>query len=116
MINNDKKILIDNRISTFYLNLAQNKHVLKNTFIYITFLLLSIATSLAQEKKKIIIENSDFIDMNQTEIPGAIVFTGNVRVLHNGVRINCNKAYHFKDEEYIKTFGMYKLTKVILFF
>ena len=43
--------------------------------------------------------------MNQTEIPGAIVFTGNVRVLHNGVKINCNKAYHFKDEEYIKAFG-----------
>ena len=68
-------------------------------------MLLSIASTLAQEKKKIIIENSDFIDMNQTEIPGAIVFTGNVRVLHNGVKINCNKAYHFKDEEYIKAFG-----------
>lgn len=43
--------------------------------------------------------------MNQNEIPGAIVFTGNVRVLHNGVKINCNKAYHFKDEKYIKAFG-----------
>ncbi|HLO73482.1 MAG TPA: OstA-like protein [Flavobacterium sp.] len=78
---------------------------MKKTFFYITFLLLSIASTIAQEKKKIIIENSDFIDMNQTEIPGAIVFTGNVRVLHNGVKINCNKAYHFKDEEYIKAFG-----------
>ena len=46
-----------------------------------------------------------FVDMNQVEIPGAIVFTGNVRVLHNGVRIKCNKAYHFKDEKYIKAFG-----------
>ena len=66
---------------------------------------LVIVNVFAQENKEIIIENSDFIDMNQNEIPGAIVFTGNVRVLHNGVKINCNKAYHFKDEKYIKAFG-----------
>lgn len=101
----DKKNLIINRISSFYLNLTQNKCILKKAYFFITFLVVSISFSYAQEKKKIIIENSDFIDMNQTEIPGAIVFTGNVRVLHNGVKINCNKAYHFKDEEYIKAFG-----------
>lgn len=67
-------------------------------------LLISIS-SFAQDSKKIIIEHSDFIDMNQHEIPGAIVFTGNVSVLHNGVQIKCNKAYHFKDEDYIKAFG-----------
>lgn len=43
--------------------------------------------------------------MNQTEIPGAIIFTGNVRIIHNGVRMFCNKAYHFKDENYVKAFG-----------
>ena len=105
MINNDKKILIDNRISTFYLNLTQNKYVLKKTVLLVAFLLFTIVNVFAQESKEIIIENSDFIDMNQNEIPGAIVFTGNVRVLHNGVKINCNKAYHFKDEKYIKAFG-----------
>jgi lipopolysaccharide export system protein LptA len=101
----DKKNLIINRISSFYLNLTQNNCILKKAYFFITFLVVSLTFSYAQEKKKIIIENSDFIDMNQTEIPGAIVFTGNVRVLHNGVKINCNKAYHFKDEEYIKAFG-----------
>lgn len=78
---------------------------MKNTFFYIVFLLLTINFSSAQEKKKIIIENSDFVDMNQTEIPGATVFTGNVRIIHNGVKMNCNKAYHFKDENYVKAFG-----------
>lgn len=43
--------------------------------------------------------------MNQTEIPGAIVFTGNVRIVHDGIKMKCNKAYHFKDENYIKAFG-----------
>jgi lipopolysaccharide export system protein LptA len=85
--------------------LTQNKSDLKNTFFYIAFLLLSVTFSVAQENKKIIIENSDFVDMNQTEIPGAIVFTGNVRIIHNGVKMFCNKAYHFKDENYIKAFG-----------
>lgn len=85
--------------------MAQNKSELKNTFFYIAFLLLTVTFSTAQEKKKIIIENSDFVDMNQTEIPGAIVFTGNVRIIHNGVRMFCNKAYHFKDENYVKAFG-----------
>ena len=101
----DKKILIDNRISTFYLNLTQNKQVLKKIVVLFAFLLFNVVNIFAQESKEIVIENSDFIDMNQNEIPGAIVFTGNVRVLHNGVKINCNKAYHFKDEKYIKAFG-----------
>lgn len=78
---------------------------MKKIVLFIAYLLFNSVSSLGQESKEIIIENSDFIDMNQNEIPGAIVFTGNVRVLHNGVKINCNKAYHFKDEKYIKAFG-----------
>ena len=105
MLLNDKIFLIINSFSSFYLNLAENKSALKNTFLNIAFLLLSVTFSVAQEKKKIIIENSDFVDMNQTEIPGAIVFTGNVRIIHNGVKMFCNKAYHFKDENYVKAFG-----------
>ena len=66
----------------------------------------------AQEKSsKIIIEYFDFVDKNQIEIPGAIVFTGNVRVLHNGVKITCNKAYHFTDENYVKAFGNVQLVQ-----
>lgn len=85
--------------------MTQNNILLKNIFQYIICLLLISISSFAQESKKIIIEHSDFIDMNQYEIPGAIVFTGNVSILHNGVQIKCNKAYHFKDEDYIKAFG-----------
>jgi lipopolysaccharide export system protein LptA len=104
-LQSDKIFLIISGLSSFYLNLAQNKSDLKNTFFYIAFLLLIVTFSTAQEKKKIIIENSDFVDMNQTEIPGAIVFTGNVRIIHNGVKMFCNKAYHFKEENYVKAFG-----------
>ncbi|RZJ63072.1 MAG: OstA-like protein, partial [Flavobacterium sp.] len=65
----------------------------------------------AQEKKNIVIEYSDFIDGNQTEVPGAVILTGNVRLLHDGVRITCNKVYHFKDENYAKLFGNVKMNQ-----
>jgi lipopolysaccharide export system protein LptA len=86
---------------------ALNLVALKKYFFVLISLLLCAVPVLAQQKKasKIIIEHSDFIDRNQTEIPGAIVFTGNVRVLHDGVKINCNKAYQFENENYIKLFG-----------
>jgi lipopolysaccharide export system protein LptA len=61
--------------------------------------------SVAQEKKKIIIESADFIDHNQQEIPGAVAFIGNVHILHDGVKMSCNKAYKFENENYIKCFG-----------
>ena len=62
-------------------------------------------TSPPKNPNGIKILHSDFIDKNQNEIPGAIIFTGNVQVQHNGVLINCNKAYHYTDEDYIKAFG-----------
>lgn len=65
----------------------------------------------AQEKKTIIIENADFTDRNQTEIPGAIVFTGHVKIVHDGVKMFCNKAYQYPDENYVKAFGDVKINQ-----
>lgn len=50
-------------------------------------------------------ENSDFSDINQNEVPDALLLTGNVRVRHDGVVLTCNKAYFFQNENYIKAFG-----------
>jgi hypothetical protein len=55
---------------------------------------------LAQAPKKIIVEHSDFADVNQLEMPDAFLLTGNVRVNHDGVKLT-NKAY-FQKENYIK--------------
>lgn len=93
--------------------MAQNKTTLKK-YIYIVFLIFIQNASLIAQNEvtnsgKIVIEYSDFIDKNQNEIPGAIIFTGNVRVLHNGVKISCNKAYHFTEENYVKAFGNVQL-------
>ena len=59
----------------------------------------------AQKSSKIIIEHSDFANVNQDEIPDALLLTGNVRVSHDGVVFTCNKAYVFQKENYLKAFG-----------
>ena len=74
-------------------------------FLLFFFLFIGLQTLIAQEPKKIIIEYSDFADVNQIEIPDAFLLTGNVRIVHDGVRMFCNKAYYFQKENYIKAFG-----------
>lgn len=77
--------------------------------VFITF--NSVIAQEEQENDKIKIENSDFVDRNQNEIPGATVFTGNVEVVHKGVNIKCNKAYYFDEEDYIKAFGNVRINQ-----
>ncbi|MEO8253436.1 MAG: OstA-like protein [Flavobacterium sp.] len=74
------------------------------------FLLASIKVN-AQTPKKIIIEHSDFADVNQAEMPDAFLLTGNVVVNHDGVVLTCNKAYFFQKENYIKAFGNVQLVQ-----
>jgi len=83
---------------------------LKKLFFLLILSTIWLLPALAQQKQpsKIIIDHSDFIERNQTEIPGAVVLTGNVQVTHDGVKIWCNKAYKFENENYIKLFGNVK--------
>lgn len=89
------------------LKFALNSVALKKHFFLLISFILWAVPAWAQPKKasKIVIEHTDFTDRNQIEIPGAIVFTGNVEVWHDGVKIKCNKAYHYESENYIKLFG-----------
>lgn len=78
---------------------------LKKQLLVIALFLLNFTLVFAQEPSKIVIENSDFSDLNEYELPGAFLLTGNVRAVHDGVTLTCNKAYYYKDENYIKAFG-----------
>ena len=64
-----------------------------------------------QGAKEIKVEQADFFDVNQTEIPDAALLSGNVVVTHDGVRMWCNKAYWFKKENYIKAFGDVRMSQ-----
>ncbi|MCL9805647.1 OstA-like protein [Flavobacterium amniphilum] len=89
-----------------------------NTIYFRFFLLLLIAgqqycwsqvtpqsNTPAPDSKQIFIEHSDYLDISEKEVPGAVVLTGNVVVIHQGVRMTCNKAYHFTKSNYVKAFG-----------
>nr|MBU3859347.1 OstA-like protein [Flavobacterium sp. MC2016-06] len=74
-------------------------------------LLLSVQFTFAQAPKKINIEHSDYLDVNQELVPDAILLTGNVKVNHDGVVLTCNKAYYFQKENYLKAFGNVQLVQ-----
>ncbi len=66
---------------------------------------------MAQTPKKILVEHSDYFDVNQIDAPDAVLLTGNVRINHDGVIMTCNKAYYFQKENYIKAFGNVQLVQ-----
>jgi lipopolysaccharide assembly outer membrane protein LptD (OstA) len=78
---------------------------LKKLLFYIGLLLFTLTSGKAQKSSKINVDYSDFADINQTEIPDALLLSGHVRVSHEGVVFTCNKAYFFQKENYIKAFG-----------
>lgn len=80
-------------------------------FISCCLVLLSVQTIFAQAPKKIIVENSDFVDINEIVAPGATLLTGNVKINHDGVVLTCNKAYFFQKENYLKAFGNVQLVQ-----
>ena len=87
---------------------------LKKHFLFLAglFILLSFNSLFAQAPpKKIVVENSDMVDIQQTEVPGAIRYRGNVRLIHDGVRMSCNVAYLFNKENYVKAFGDVKMNQ-----
>lgn len=77
---------------------------MKNSLILLCFI-IGLHTAIAQQAKPIKVEYSDFANVDQTEIPDAILVYGNVRVSHDGAILFCNKAYVFQKENYIKAFG-----------
>ena len=89
-------------MTAFYLNLA--KFIELKSLLILLF--LSFSTLLwAQKPKDLIVEYAEDFDRNQTEIPDAVLLTGKVKILHDGVIITCNKAYYFEKENYAKLFG-----------
>lgn len=74
-------------------------------FLMVSLLSITVNQLSAQTPKQIVVEHADFVDLNQNQIPDALLLTGNVRINHDGAIISCNKAYFFKKENYLKAFG-----------
>lgn len=65
--------------------------------IFLFFSLLSVS-----QNKKIKILNSDIQKTDKEEYSGATVLLGNVKVAHEGILLTCDKAFYFKDRNYLK--------------
>ncbi len=84
---------------------------MKNIILLIGFLVLNIAFVFGQKASKIVIKNADFSDLNEIELPGVFLLTGNVVAVHDGVVLKCNKAYYYKEENYLKAFGAVQMVQ-----
>ncbi len=84
---------------------------MKKHILFTISLLLLSTFIFAQEKSKINIINSDHIDHNQNEIPGAVLFVGNVEIEHDGIKMYADKIYRFDERNAIKAFGNVRMNQ-----
>ncbi|WKK64852.1 OstA-like protein [Lutimonas zeaxanthinifaciens] len=76
---------------------------MKYNILFIICFLLSFA-SLAQGKRIQII-HSDNSSIDEARLPGATILLGNIVIRHEGIKLNCKKAVHYKNENFIKAYG-----------
>ena len=76
-------------------------------------MLISIHAVEAQERKRIQIEYSGFLDKDQEAYPGATILTRDdsqqVHIVHEDVNMWCDKAIHYGEDDFIEAFGNVKL-------
>ena len=102
-------------ISVKLRNFVKNYDILKTIFLNLLFILFCSLPLVAQTPEpsgKIIkLLASDFTDVNEYEVPGAKILTGNVQMQHDSMYIYCNKAYFFESENYAKLFGNVRIVQ-----
>ncbi|MBQ4820219.1 OstA-like protein [Aquimarina sp. MMG016] len=84
---------------------------MKNTYLYIIFILLFSSATLAQESKKIKVQ-SDRTIKNQDRFPGATILAKvnkQVYIEHEGIEIWCDQAIHYGEDKFVKALGNVKI-------
>ncbi|MFL1011243.1 OstA-like protein [Flavisericum labens] len=89
------------------------------TFFRLYFLAIisfvSITISHAQEKRKIEIKYSGFLNTDEEQYPGAKVLTRDdsqqVHIEHSGTDMWCDKAIHYSKENFIEAYGNVKINQ-----
>jgi lipopolysaccharide export system protein LptA len=76
---------------------------LKTIHLFILFCLFSLAGT--AQGKRIQIIHSDNSSIDEKKLPGATILLGNIVIRHQGIKLNCKKAVHYKNENFIKAYG-----------
>lgn len=83
-----------------------------NLIYLLIFFVLFAGLSAAQEKKKIKV-SAPYYDKNENTHPGATILTRNrakqIYIEHEGIKMWCDKAYHYAKEDSIAAFGNVKI-------
>ena len=82
--------------------------------LYIALFLLAFTVNTqAQERKRIQIEYSGFLDKDKENHPGATILTRDdsqqVHIIHEGINMWCDKAIHYSDDDFIEAYGNVKM-------
>lgn len=82
--------------------------------IYIALFLFAFTVNTqAQERKRIQIEYSGFLDKDQDNYPGATILTRDdsqqIHIIHAGINMWCDKAIHYSDDDFIEAYGNVKM-------
>lgn len=82
--------------------------------IYILLFALTFSTfSQAQERRRIQIEYSGFLDKDKDNYPGATILTRDdtqqIHIIHEGVNMWCDKAIHYSEDDFIEAYGNVKM-------
>ncbi len=83
----------------------------RQQFLYILLILFFCSSCFvqAQNRRKIEIPYSGFLETNEAEYPGATILTRDdsqqVHIKHNGVDMWCDKAFHYSKEDFIEAYG-----------
>lgn len=85
---------------------------LKLTYIVLLILAVTVNTQ-AQERKRIKIEYSGFLDKDKENYPGATILTRDdsqqIHIIHEGIDMWCDKAIHYGEEDFIEAYGNVKM-------
>ena len=63
------------------------------------------STFVLSQTRKITIENSEIQFADEEKYPGATILLGDVRIKHDGIKLNCQKAFFFKEKNFFKAIG-----------
>lgn len=74
-------------------------------WVGILFTLLASFPTGAQQKKRVIIEQADLLEINEKIVANAARLLGNVRIRHNEVLMWCDSAYAYHNTNKVDAFG-----------
>ncbi|MBN4070643.1 hypothetical protein JYT76_03065 [Olleya sp. AH-315-F22] len=81
----------------------------KPLYLLILFALLLSSFSYAQERRRIEIDYSGFLDKDEVKYPDATILTrddmNQVKISHDGIIMWCDQAIHYTKEDFIEAYG-----------